>query len=106
MKTIFEIQAQNIFTDLQDDFQNYLEINGIEFCQWEEIGNGQWESQVKPLYQEIFDSHKDMVLEMGFETFEDWFMTYYELENKNKWIEDWSKAMAKNVEETLIEMEK
>jgi len=106
MKSIFEIQALNIFSDLQEDFQNYLEINGIDFTDWEEIGNGQWENTLKPLYQEIFESYTDMVAEMGFDSFEQWFMTYYELENENKWIENWSKAMAKNVEETLKDMEK
>lgn len=100
-KSMIQVQSEMILSDLRDDFLNFLEENEIDFVGYNALDQGHLEAYLEEPYNSIYNSVDLMILELGFNNFNEWAFNYYELKNPQEWIENWSKQMLKDVYEYL-----
>lgn len=104
-KDILDAQADEMFKDLQEHFEFFLDLNEIDYVEIDDLDQNFMQPYVKEPFVSIFNSVDDLVLELGYQDFIEWAFAYYDLESKHSWVNDWSKDILKSVYERLKERE-
>lgn len=91
--------ALQILDDLQEKVIDSIDDDGI----YEEIGNGQFQHLISDWIYPILDDLTEMVKQLGFENFKEFYLENYTKANQPDFAKEWSAALAETYEEIIRE---
>jgi len=93
-KTLHQVASQKVLADLQDAYLQYLENNCVSLGDYEDIGNGYSELVLADYINNTLDDIDEMIDQMDYSSFVEWFLETYSTDNSPAWVKHWTKDMA------------
>lgn len=94
-QSLREISANKIWADLKEEFLEKLQADCIEIGYWDSISDqGHSEFVLFDWVNTKLSDVDAMIKELGYDSFQEWFLAYNETEMTQAWVREWTKIMA------------
>jgi len=104
-QTPYQIAATKIFNDLQAQYLEKLEEEGMKYSHYEDREQGYSELVYEDWVLENLEDVLEMVAFLGFDTFQEWFMDYASSNKDTDLSRLWSKELSATFEEIIGELQ-